>query len=161
VRRHATSRCDGGGISGDDENEEVLAYLRTEQLESWKESTSPWIVEGYALTTHPDLCERVEQINAALGGVTEMRYLFGKPALLTQDGIIIAFATGTYVFCVRLRREDCAPELIGERREPLSRFPVLRRKQLELDALTAEKWTRLDPWANDVVRQVEKAVDLL
>lgn len=90
-----------------------------------------------------------------------MKFLFGKPALLTRDGVIVAFATGTYVFCVRLRREERAPELIGERREPLSRFPVLRRKQLELDALAAGQWTRLDPWANDVVRHVEKAVDLL
>jgi hypothetical protein len=38
---------------------------------------------------------------------------------------------------------------------------VLRRKQLELDALTAGQWTRLDPWTADVVRHVEKAVDLL
>ena len=129
------------------ENEAVLAFLEMEQLPEWKETDSPWIVEGYSLHTHPDLCERVENINAAAAGGTEFRYLYGKPALIAANGVIVAFATGTHTFCVRLRREECMDELVAARNEKLSRFPVLRMKQLELDALTSGEWTRLDPWA--------------
>ena len=145
----------------------MLAYLETEQLPSWRESASPWIVEGYSLQTHPDLCERVEAINTALNGLTEFRYLFGRPVLIAANRVIVAFATGTHTFCVRLRREDCAVELVADLREPPSRFAVLRAKQLELDALTSAGWTRLDPWALEVPKdegvarlaeQVEKAV---
>ena len=149
------------------ENEAVLAYLETEQLPSWTETDSPCIVEGYSLQTHPDLCDRVEAINAALNGLTQFRYLFGRPVLITANGVIVAFATGTHIFCVRLRREDCAAELVAALREPPSRFAVLRAKQLELDALTSAGWTRLDPWALEapkdegvprLAEQVAKAV---
>jgi hypothetical protein len=129
------------------ENGPVLQYLYVEQLPSWRESKSIWVVEGYSLSTHPDLCERVEEINQAAGEQATFRYLYGKPALLAEDGVIVAFANGTHTFCMRLPAGDCDPELIALPREPISRFPALAQKQRELDALVEEEWTRLDPFA--------------
>jgi hypothetical protein len=128
------------------ENGAVLRYLFVEQLPSWRESKSIWVVEGYSLTTHPDLCERVEEINAAAGGKASFRYLYGKPALVAEDGVIVAFANGTHTFCIRLPAGDCDPELIALPREPISRFPALAQKQRELEALVTGDWTRLDPY---------------
>ena len=69
------------------ENEAVLAYLWTEQLPSWRESDSPWIVDGYLLTTHPDLCGRVEALADAAGG--RFGYLHGRPAVVDERGVIV------------------------------------------------------------------------
>jgi hypothetical protein len=132
------------------ENETVLAYLHVEQLSQWRESESPWVVEGYSLTTHPDLCDRVQEVNAAAGGKAGFRFLFGKPVLIAENGVIVAFANGTHTFCVRLPLADSDLELIDTRRYPPSRFPIVQQKQRELDALTAENWTRLDPYTVDV-----------
>ena len=86
------------------ENEAVLAYLETEQLPSWRESTSPWVVDGYALSTHPDLCERVEALAGAAGG--RFGYVYGRPAVATEDGVMVAFAAGTHIFCLRLPSDE-------------------------------------------------------
>jgi len=117
------------------ENEAVLAYLETEQLPSWRESDSPWIVDGYLLSTHPDLCERIETLAAAAGGT--FGYLYGRPVVVADGGVIVAFGAGTHIFCLRLPRDECEPLVVP-----------LRRKQLEREALTAGEWTRVDPWAD-------------
>jgi hypothetical protein len=127
------------------ENEEVLAYLETEQLPSWRESDSPWIVEGYPLSTHPDLCERIEALAAAAGGT--FGYLYGKPVVVADRGVIVAFGAGTHIFCLRLPREECGPIVVTPE-DPPARHPLLRRKQLERQALVAGGWTRVDPWAD-------------
>ena len=88
------------------ENEAVFGYLYVEQLPSWRTSKSIWIVDGYSLATHPDLCERVQAINHAAGEPATFRYLYGKPALIAENGVIVAFANGTHTFCVRLPAED-------------------------------------------------------
>jgi hypothetical protein len=132
-------------------NAGVLNYLHVEQLPQWRESSSPWVVEGYSLSTHPDLCDRVEEINTAAGGPAELRFLYGKPALLAPNDVVVAFAAGTHIFCVRLPVHECDPDLHG-RPEPLPRHPLLQQKRRELDALTAREWTRLDPYAVDVPR---------
>jgi hypothetical protein len=134
------------------ENRAVMTYLYVEQLPSWRTSKSIWIVDGYSLSTHPDLCERVEQINDAAGMPATFRYLYGKPALIAANGVIVVFANGTHTFCVRLPAAECDPELLAPPREVDSRFPALARKQRELDALTAIEWTRLDPYTVDVPR---------
>jgi hypothetical protein len=126
------------------ENEAVRAYLEVEQLPSWRDSNSPWIVDGYLLSTHPDLCERVKEAGAAAGG--EFRYLYGKPVLVAENGVIVAFAAGTHIFCVRLPRADCGVLAVTREDEP-STQPLLRRKQLQREALVAREWTRVDPWA--------------
>ena len=77
------------------ENEAVLAYLEVEQLPSWRTSESPWIVEGYPLATHPDLCDRVAEVNTAAGEKATFRYLYGAAALIAENGVIVAFAAGT------------------------------------------------------------------
>jgi hypothetical protein len=146
----------------------VLAYLEVEQLPEWRESKSVWVVEGYSLMTHPDLCERVEEVNAAAGGRATFRYLYGRPTLIAENGVIVAFATGTHIFCVRLPRDECDPELVVTREDRVSTHPLLRRKQLELDALVAGDWTRLDPYTVDVPKgeglkrlaaHIERALD--
>jgi hypothetical protein len=130
-------------------NEGVLNYLYVEQLPQWRESTSPWVVEGYALATHPDLCERVEEINGAAGAHAAFRYLYGRPALVAENGVIVAFATGTHIFCVRLPADECDPDFLA-RTDLLPPSPYLRQKRRELEALLADEWTRLDPYAVDV-----------
>ena len=99
------------------ENEAVLAYLYVEQLPSWRDSTSVWVVDGYSLSTHPDLCERVEEINAAAREPAQFRYLYGKPVLTAENGVIVAFANGTHTFCVRLPVGECDPAVPDEAAE--------------------------------------------
>jgi hypothetical protein len=135
------------------QNKAVLAYLYVEQLPQWRESKSIWIVDGYSLSTHPDLCERVEEINAAAGGLATFRYLYGKPVLLAENGVIVAFAAGTHIFCVRLPAGECDPRLFPVTREPPSTDPLLQRKRRELEALTADDWTRLDPYTVNVPKE--------
>jgi hypothetical protein len=135
------------------ENTAVLRYLHVDQLPGWRTSKSIWIVDGYSLATHPDLCERVEEINEAAGRPATFRYLYGKPALVADNGVIVAFAQGTHIFCVRLAADACDPELLAARREADSRFPVIAQKQHELDALTAAEWTRLDPYTVNAPRR--------
>ncbi|MFY9579401.1 MAG: hypothetical protein WAQ33_08750 [Gaiellaceae bacterium] len=132
------------------ENETVLAYLYVDQLPEWRESKSPWVVDGYSLTTHPDLCDRVQEVNAAAGGKATFRFLYGRPVLIAGNGVIVAFANGTHTFCMRLPLADCDAELIDAHRYPPSRFLILQQKQRELDALTTDDWTRLDPYTVDV-----------
>jgi len=104
------------------------------------------VVEGYSLSTHPDLCDRVQEVNEAAGEAAAFGYLYGRPALVAENSVIVAFGGGTYVFCVRLPRAEVDPMLVGERKEKLSQHTLLREKQLELETLVSQDWTRLDPW---------------
>jgi hypothetical protein len=135
------------------ENTAVLRYLHVDQLPGWRTSKSIWIVDGYSLATHPDLCDRVQEINGAASEPASFRYLYGKPALVAGNGVIAAFAQGTHIFCVRLPVDECEPELLAPPREADSRFAVIAQKQHELDALTAGDWTRLDPYTVRVPRE--------
>ena len=130
-------------------NEDVLAYLETERAAP-PETNTGWVIDGYSLSTHPDLCDRVKQINEAAGRPATFRYLYGKPVLVAENGVIVAFAGGTYVYCVRLPRGEVDQRLVGERKEKLSEHPVLRVMELQLDALVEGDWTRIDAWAVDV-----------
>jgi hypothetical protein len=85
-------------------------------------------VDGYALSTHPDLCERVEALAEAAGG--RFGYVYGRPVVASADDVIVAFGAGTHIFCLRLPREECGPGAVPE-----------------LDALVSGEWTRVDPWA--------------
>src|SRR5689334_14261655 len=105
------------------ENTAVLRYLHVDQLPGWRTSKSIWIVDGYSLATHPDLCDRVNEINDAAGRPATFRYLYGKPALIAGNGVIAAFAQGTHIFCVRLPVDECDPELLAPPREADSKFP--------------------------------------
>ena len=137
------------------ENVAVLGYLETEQLPSWRASDSPWIVDGYALSTHPDLCERVETLAAAAGGA--FGYLVGRPVVVGEGDVIVAFGAGTHIFCLRLPRAECAAVAVTREDEP-ARHPLLRRKQLELKALVAGEWTRVDPWADEAADALAAAL---
>jgi hypothetical protein len=59
--------------------------------------------------------------------------------------VLVAFGAGTHIFCLRLPREHVGP-LAVTRADPPAKQPLLRRKQLELEALVAGEWTRADPW---------------
>ena len=127
----------------------MLAYLEVEPVAS-PDTNTAWVIGGYSLSTHPGLCDRVEEINEAAGEPAVFRYLFGKPALVAENGVIVAFGGGTYVFCVRLPRAEVDPRLVGERKDKLSDVPLLREKQLQLEKLVEGEWTRVDPWTVDV-----------
>ena len=131
------------------ENEAVLAHLGVERVAS-PDTNTAWVIDGYSLSTHPELCDRVKEVNEAAGEPATFRYLYGKPALIATNGVIVAFGGGTYVFCVRLPRAEVDPRLVGERKEKLSEHPLLREKQLELEALVEGAWTRVDPWTVEV-----------
>jgi hypothetical protein len=127
----------------------VLAYLEVERI-AVPDTNTAWVIDGYSLSTHPDLCDRVREINELAGEPTTFRYLYGKPVLVAENGTIVAFAGGTYVFCVRVARSEVDPRLVGERKEKLSDFSALRAKQLQLEELVAGEWTRVDPWTVEV-----------
>jgi hypothetical protein len=108
-------------------------------LPSWRESTSPWVVDGYALATHPELCERVAALAEAAGG--RFGYVYGRPVVVREDDVIVAFGAGTHIFCLRLPREECGPLAVPE-----------------LDALVSGEWTRVDPWPAQTAAALEVAL---
>jgi hypothetical protein len=63
----------------------------------------------------------VKEINEAAGEPATFRYLYGRPALVAENGAIVAFAAGTYIFCVRLLQSDVDPRLVAERGPTLGR----------------------------------------
>ena len=115
-------------------NDAVLAYLEHEQLPSWRTSASPWIKDGYALETHPDLCEFLASINDRPGATTTFRYLYGKPALIAENDVVVAFAQGTHIVCLRLPHDECDAEFVYAREDPVSNHPLLREKRRVLGA---------------------------
>jgi len=129
----------------DPRNEAVLRHLEVERVAP-PDTNTAWVIDGYSLSTHPDLCDRVKEVNEAAGAPAELRYVYGKPVLVADNGVIVAFGGGNYVFCVRLRRAEVDPRLVGERKEKLSQYPLLREKQLQLEQLVDGDWTRVDPW---------------
>jgi hypothetical protein len=139
-------------------NREVLEYLEAERVAP-SETTSLWVIEGYSLATHPDLCERLEELNSAAGEPTGLEYRFGKPVLVAGNGVIVAFAGGTYVLCLRLPRDSVDPRLVGRRRERPSKHELLRRKHEQLGALVSGDWTLLEPWPVDI--PADEALPLL
>ena len=95
----------------------------------------------------------MKEINETADEPATFRYLYGRPALLAPNGVIVAFGGGTYVFCLRLPRADVDPGLIGQRLEQLSEHEGLRRKQLQLEELVQGDWTRVDPWTVEIPRE--------
>ena len=139
-------------------NDAVLAYLEHEQLPSWRTSDSPWIKDGYVLETHPDLCEFLASIDDRAGAKTTFRYLYGKPALIAKnDDVVVAFAQGTHIVCLRLPRDGCDAEFIYTREDPVPNHPLLQAKRRELERLVAGDWTRIDPWRTGFEREERDA----
>jgi hypothetical protein len=138
-------------------NDAVLAYLESEQHPSWRTSDSPWIKDGYALVTHPDLCEFLASIDERAGANTTFRYLYGKPALIAMNDVVVAFAQGTHIVCVRLPRDLCDADFVDARDDPVPNHPLLRAKRRELERLVAGDWTRIDPWRTGFEREERDA----
>jgi len=99
-----------------------------------------WIIDGYSLSTHPDLCERLEQLHAEAGAPATFAYRYGRP-VLEAAGVIVAFAAGTHIMCVRVPRADVDARLVVEDRPELG-----------------PEWTRVDPWTVDVPRAEGRAL---
>ena len=95
------------------------------------ETNTLWVRDGYALSTHPDLCELVRELAGGAG----FRFEFGRPALVAANGVIVAFAAGTHIFCVRVPRAAADSRLVVEAGPELG-----------------PEWTRVDPWTVDVPR---------
>ena len=133
-------------------NREVLGYLAAERVAP-QETTTAWVIDGYSLATHPDLCDRLKEVNVAAGEPATFGYRYGKPVLIADNGVIVAFAGGTYVFCLRLPRDAVERRLVGRRREKVSKHALLRRKQEQLDVLVGGDWTWIEPWPVDVPKE--------
>jgi hypothetical protein len=116
-------------------NEEVLAYLETERVAP-PGTNDTWVMDGYALATHPDLCERLREI----GGPATYVFERGRPVLKSDHGLIVAFAAGTHILCIRVTNAD--PRLVVEDGPDLG-----------------PGWTRVDPWTVNVPR--EEGLELL
>jgi len=126
----------------DPRNEAVLRYLEVERVAP-PDTNGPWVIDGYSLATHPDLCDRVKAVNEAAGAPAEFRYMKGKPALVAANGVIVAFGGGTYVFAVRLPHSRVDPPLRGK----------IHNDAPRLEALTSSDWTLVDPWTVEVPKE--------
>ncbi|HEX9378239.1 MAG TPA: hypothetical protein VF872_01490 [Gaiellaceae bacterium] len=122
-------------------NEAVLRYLEAERVAP-PGTNAAWVIDGYSLATHPDLCDRIAEVDAAAGNAAELRYLYGKLALVAPNGVIVAFGGGTYVLAIRLPRNEVDPGLLGE----------IHGDAPRLEALTARGWTLVDAWTVDLLR---------
>jgi len=71
----------------------------------------------------------VQALAEAAGG--RFGYVYGRPVVATEDGVIVAFGAGTHIFCLRLPREE---------------------------PLVASEWTRVDPWAAETAEALKAAL---
>lgn len=94
------------------ENAIVLAHLRQVALPA-RPSDEPFVLDGYALRTHPDLAERLDELAAALP--TECRAsAFGVPVLVAPSGVVFAVAGGTSEVALRVApHDDAAARAVG------------------------------------------------
>jgi hypothetical protein len=114
-------------------NDAVLAYLEVERVAP-AGTNRLWVIDGYSLSTHPDLCERLEHLNDEAGKPAVFGYRYGRPVLDAAD-VIVAFAAGTHIMCVRVPRAEVDPRLLVEGGPDLG-----------------PDWTRVDPWTVEVPR---------
>jgi hypothetical protein len=68
-------------------------------------------------------------------------WVYGRPAVATDDGVLVAFAAGTHIFCLRLPREKCGSLAVSE--------PA---------PFVADDWTRVDPWAAETATALAAAL---
>ena len=81
----------------------------------------------------------MQALAEAAGG--RFGYVYGRPVVATEDGVIVAFGAGTHIFCLRLPREECGALAVSE-----------------LEPLAADEWTRVDPWAAETPAALEVAL---
>lgn len=116
----------------------VLAYLEVERVAP-AGTNRMWIIDGYSLSTHPDLCEHLERLNEAAGMPARFGYRFGRP-VLEAGRVIVAFAAGTHIMCVRVPGEAVDTRLLSEHGPDLG-----------------PEWTCVDPFTVDVPRAEGRA----
>jgi hypothetical protein len=80
----------------------------------------------------------VEKLAAAAGG--RFGWVYGRPAVATDVGVMVAFGAGTHIFCLRLPREECGALAMAD------------------EAPVAGDWTRVDPWRPEVVAALAAAL---
>ena len=114
-------------------NDAVLAYLEVERVAP-AGTNRMWVIDGYSLSTHPDLCDHLERLNHEAGTPATFGYRYGRP-VLEAAGVIVAFAAGTHIMCVRVPRAAVDARLFVEGRPDLG-----------------PEWTRVDPFTVDVPR---------
>ena len=70
----------------------------------------PWVVGGFAVSTHPDLVEWTAALATAAG--LDLRFVCGRPAILAADGRILGWGRGTHDFVMRAA-PSVAVEIVG------------------------------------------------
>jgi hypothetical protein len=81
-------------------NTVVLAELKRHAFPA-RLSDEPFVLDGYTLSTHPDLEERLFELAAALP-MDCRSSAFGKPVLTAPNGVIFAVAGGMFELALRI-----------------------------------------------------------
>jgi hypothetical protein len=83
-------------------NEDLLEFL-----EGQAEPSGSMDLDGFELHAHPDLCERLIGLAGELDEVPNgWHAVYGVPALVTDEGVVYAFAIGVGGIGLRLPRES-------------------------------------------------------
>lgn len=88
----------------------------------------------------------MEALAEAAGG--RFGYVYGRPVVATEDGVMAAFGAGTHIFCLRLPRDECGALAVTRADAPAK----------ELEALVAGEWTRVDPWPAETAAALAAAL---
>lgn len=116
------------------ENHEILAFLRKQAIPLTPAKRSPWDIDDFELHTHPDLCDRLQEVASTLPEKC-IAALYGCPIFVAKNGIIFAVAIGTSSLKFRLSASDAeqAYELGGQ-----------------ADNGLGKKWVAFDAWQSDL-----------
>jgi hypothetical protein len=96
---------------------------------------SAYAIDGYELRAHPDLEERLRQLNTGTGGGSVVGFR-GYPVILDPAGVVRVLATGTSGLLLRLAE--------GPERDAIIALGGGPAPEL------GPGWTRADPWLSDV-----------
>jgi hypothetical protein len=123
---------DLAALSGDRTNRAVLSVLSRGAVS--RPADDPWALDGFELDTHPDLCERLDQLAVGkLGGGSIG--LDGVPALV-EGSVIYAVARGTSRIDLRIPSGPSLAEALEHGGEPAADFGT--------------GWICVDAWLTDL-----------
>ena len=118
-------------------NAEVLQALSAQAVERTPQNSSQWDIDACELHTHPDLIERFELLAESLPKKHRRVARGGCPTLLTENGVVFAFASGMSQVTLRLSEGTTLPTTViaFELKAPWYSFSPWEKK---LERLTQE-----------------------